>query len=117
MSGLKPQPLTEFYRSLRARGLTTDTLAASLGVSGGAVRRILGGHRRKGPLWTRLAPLLNAREIQLLRDVEQCSAWNTKRLSKRPKWTAAKASLFGAPGRAPSPLLSASASTPEHLNP
>jgi hypothetical protein len=91
MSGMKPLPLTEFYRSLRARGATTDTLAAALGVSGGAVRRILGGHRRKGHLWPKLARLLTERELRLLADVEQCAAWNTRRAAKRPRWTPALA--------------------------
>jgi hypothetical protein len=97
MSGIKPAPLTEFYRSLKERGVRTEDLAATLGVSGGAVRRILGGHRRKGPLWRRLAPLLSERERQLMADVEQCSAWNMKRLSKRPHWTPEKSALLAQP--------------------
>lgn len=95
MSGLKPTPMAEFYRSLHARGETTDTLADTLRVSGGAVRRLLAGHRRKGVLWGKLAALLTERERALLADVEQCPAWN-KRAARRPRWTPEKAELLGA---------------------
>lgn len=92
MSGIKPQPLTEFYRALHARNESTDTLAAALGVSGGAVRRVLGGLRRRGHLWRRLVPLLTDRERTLLANVEQCSAWNARPAARhRPTWTAEKA--------------------------
>jgi hypothetical protein len=96
MAGIKPLPLTEFYRSLHARGESTDTLAIKLGVSGGAVRRLFAGLRRRGPLWRRLEQLLNDKERQLLRDVEQCSAWNAKRTAKRPVWTPEKAKALSA---------------------
>jgi DNA-binding CsgD family transcriptional regulator len=85
---IKPLPLTEFYRALHARGVRTQDLADALGVSGGAVRRLLAGLRRKGGLWRRLEALLTARERALLADVEQCSAWNNRRAAKkRPRWS------------------------------
>jgi hypothetical protein len=91
MSGIKPVALTEFYRSLHARGEGTQSLAGALGVSGGAVRRLLGGLRRKGALWRRLEALLTGRERALLGDVEQCSAWNMRRAARnRPRWTGEK---------------------------
>lgn len=91
MSGIKPVALTEFYRSLRARGVTTDTLAAELHVSGAVVRKLIGGlKRRKGRVWEALFDLLNDKEKALLRTVEQCSAWNISQARKRPVWTAAK---------------------------
>ena len=90
MSGLKPQAMTEFYRAMHARGVTTETLAAQLGVSGGAVRRILSGHRRSSVLRKRLETLLTERERTLFAGVEQSSTWNTK----RPRWTAEKAAAL-----------------------
>lgn len=99
MSALKPLALVEFYRALHARGASTTTLAAALGVSGGAVRRVLGGLRRRGPLWRRLATHLTASELNLLArvHVEQCSAWNQRPAARhRPKWTAEKAAQLTA---------------------
>lgn len=89
--GIKPTSLTEFYRSLKGRGETTDTLALKIGRSGGAVRRVLVGLRRRAPWWPRFEALLTERERRLLADVEQCSAWNKPRLAKRPRWSAAVA--------------------------
>lgn len=97
MSGIKPLPLVEFYRALHARGETTTTLAASLGVSGGAVRRVLAGLRRRGPLYHRLERLLTPRERALLAHVEQCSAWNSRPAAlHRPRWTPATAARLHA---------------------
>jgi hypothetical protein len=91
MSGLKPQPLTEFYRSLRARGVTTDDLGARLDISGSTVRKLFGLlKRRRGLVWRQLQAHLTDREKQLLADVEQCSAWNIRQSGKRPKWNAEK---------------------------
>lgn len=90
MSGLKPLPLTEFYRSLRSRGVTTELLAATLGVSGGTLRKKIGClSARRGPTWRGLLALLNDREKQLLAEVEQCSSWNIRQSAKRPRWTPA----------------------------
>lgn len=95
MSGIKPLPLTEFYRALRARGVSSDSLAVDLGVSGGCVRRLIGGLRvRRGPTWRGLLGKLQPRELELLMraaDVEQCSAWNLRQAAKRPRWNEAKA--------------------------
>lgn len=80
MSGLKPQALIEFYWSLHARGKTTELLAEDLGVSGGAVRRLISGHRkRRGPIWANLSKILTPAERELLAQVEQSSTWNTKK--------------------------------------
>lgn len=88
MSGIKPLALTEFYRSLKARGVTTDDLAERIGVSGATVRKLIGLlKRRRGLAWRRLQSHLTDREKQLLADVEQCSAWNIRQSEKRPKWT------------------------------
>lgn len=88
MSGLKPQALTEFYRSLSARGVTTDILALQIGVSGATVRKLIGLlKRRRGLVWRRLQNHLTDREKQLLADVEQCSSWNISQSKKRPRWT------------------------------
>lgn len=94
MSGLKPAPMADFYRALHARGATTDTLARDLGVSGGVVRRLLAGHRRRrGPTWQRLATRLTERERALLEDVEQCATWNV-RAARRPRWAPEKAAAL-----------------------
>jgi hypothetical protein len=93
--GIKPTALQEFYRSLHGRGVTTDGLAEQIGLSGGAVRRILSGHRRKSWWWPRFAALLTKPELKLLKDVEQCATWNSKHAAKRPRWTVAKAEQFG----------------------
>lgn len=79
---LKNIQMTDFYRSLHDRGLTTDNIAERIGVSGGAVRRLLANHRkRRGPIWRAIIGLLNEKERKLLLDtsrVEQCSTCNTK---------------------------------------
>ncbi len=91
MSGIKPLPLTEFYRSLHARGETTEGLAAKLNVSGAVVRKLIGLLKpRRGCTWRGLQALLTERERQLLATVEQCSAWNIRQRAKRPVWTAEK---------------------------
>lgn len=91
MSGIKPLPLTEFYRSLRARGVTTQQLADELMVSGGTIRKLIGClKRRRGATWQGLLLRLTPRECALLFAVEQCSAWNIRQRGKRPKWTAEK---------------------------
>lgn len=88
MSGLKPLALTQFYASLHDRGVTTTVLADAVGVSGGAIRRLITGHRRrKGPTWENLCQWLTPREIGLLNTVEQSSTWNVK----QPLWTPEKA--------------------------
>jgi hypothetical protein len=92
--GIKPTSLTEFYRSLRARGMTTDLLAEEIGRSGGAVRRVIGGLRRRAPWWSRFEALLTERERELLGDVEQCPTWNKPREAKRPRWNAEKALIL-----------------------
>ena len=86
MSGIKPLPLTEFYRALHARGLSTELLAEQLGVAGGTLRRKIGGlARRQGPVWRGFLDLLTERERALLAEVEQCSAWNISQAAKRPR--------------------------------
>ena len=92
--GIKPTSLHEFYRSLRARGETTDLLAEKIGRSGGAVRRVIVGLRRRAPWWKRFEALLTERERELLADVEQCPTWNKPREAKRPVWNAEKEALL-----------------------
>jgi hypothetical protein len=95
MSGLKPPALSDFYRSLHARGESTTSLAAAIGRARSVVTKILNGDRRRGPAWAKLKPLLTAKEIALL-DVVQSPTWNTRRLAKRPRWTPAKAAQLTA---------------------
>ena len=91
MSGIKPAPLTEFYRSLHSRGESTASLAKKLNVSGAVVRKLIGLlKRRKGLVWDRLLTLLTQHEKELLLSVEQCSAWNIRQVAKRPRWTMEK---------------------------
>lgn len=90
MNGLKPLALREFYWSLHDRGEDTATLASKCGVSGGAVRRLITGHRRRrGALWTSLREKLTPRERSLLSEVEQSSTWNTRRSDQNVKSKAA----------------------------
>ena len=87
MSGLKPQPLTEFYRSLAARGLSTQILAETLGVSTATLsRKIAGCRARRGLAWRGLWELLNEREKSLLEQVSNSSAWNLRQSARRPRW-------------------------------
>lgn len=86
--GIRPQQTTELYRKLHARGMTTQRLANEIGCSGGAVRRLISGHRKPaGPIWRRMQQLLTREELALLNaTVEQFSTWNMKK-PRRPKWT------------------------------
>lgn len=89
MSGIKPTPLVDFYNSLHERGKNTELLAEEIGCSGGAVRRLISGHRkRRGPIWHCLRLVLTPAECACLDKVEQSSTWNTK---KRPSWAAGRA--------------------------
>ena len=98
MSGLKPIPLQEFYRSLHGRGLTTDLLAQDLGVSGAKLRKLIVCLQpRRGLAWRGLLERLNERERALLLSVEQCETWNIRQRAKRPVWTMEK--LSGLAGR------------------
>lgn len=88
MSGIKPHALTEFYRSLHDRGLSTEILGEQIGVSGATIRKLIGMlKRRRGLTWRRLQNHLTERERQLLADVAQCSPWNNRQEGKRPRWT------------------------------
>lgn len=91
MSGIKPLPLTEFYRSLHARGETSESLAQKLNVSRSVLCKMIGLlKRRRGRAWEHLQTLLTDRERRLLSDVAQCSSWNLRQLAKRPRWNAEK---------------------------
>ena len=98
MSGIRPQPMAEFYRALHARGEDTETLAARLGVAGSTVRKLLGHlSGRRGPTWRALLAQLTPRERELLAHVEQCSAWNLRPAAlKRPRWTPEKSAQLTA---------------------
>lgn len=77
MSGIKNPALTEFYRSLRERKKTTDSLAVDLGVAGSTVRKLIGMHApRGGATWRYLLAILTERERELLESMEQSSTWN-----------------------------------------
>lgn len=92
MSEFKPLALTEFYRSLHARGETTDALARKLTTSPATLRKMISLlKRRRGVVWTSFLALLTDRERQLVTEVEQCSAWNIQQAKKRPHFTAEKA--------------------------
>lgn len=87
----KPSELFAFYDSLHRRGITTDSLALKLNVSGGAVRRLISNLRpRRGPIWRGLLSLLNDGERTLLGAVEG-SVWSDQRASKQPRWSPEKA--------------------------
>lgn len=86
MSGLKPPQMSDFYRSLRGRGVTTEILADLIGVSRPTLCRVLNGGRRRGPVWAKVEPLLTPQELGLL-DVAHCHPWNKKRAEKRPRWS------------------------------
>lgn len=86
MSGMKPPEMSQFYRLLHERGLTTDALAEQVNVGRPTLCRVLNGARRRGPVWRRVVKLLTEEEITLL-NVAQCSPWNKSRVAKRPKWT------------------------------
>lgn len=92
MSGLMPYEMLQFYRRLRARGVTTSTLAVQVGVSRPRLCQVLNGARRRGPIWARVQPLLEPEEIRLL-DVVQRHPWNKQRIKKRPKWAAVRRQL------------------------
>ena len=85
----KPAELYEFYRLLAARGESTNTLAKKIGQSGGAVRRVLVGLRRRGPIWSKLLGLLTDQERTLL-ERAALSPWIQAHSSRRPRWTPEK---------------------------
>lgn len=92
MSGIKPQELTEFYWLLRDRGVTTDSLAAELDVSGSLIRKLIGGFKpRRGPVWRALLSRLEPRERELLLRVEQSPTWNMHTAKRRIVFTPEKA--------------------------
>ena len=95
MSGMKPPELTQFYAKLHARGLDTSKLAELAGRSRPIVTKVLNGSKRRGPAWVRIRPYLTSEEVALL-DVAHRSAWNTRRVEKRPRWTAEKAAVLQA---------------------
>lgn len=69
MSGHKSQNLREFYRRLRARGETLQTLAAAIGLQRHSyVSRLVHGHgrRRDGIWWPRLKARLTPEERTLI---------------------------------------------------
>jgi ribosomal protein S27AE len=71
VSGIKPVPLSEFYRSLHARGMDAGKLAALVSRSRVTVTRILSGDRPPGYVWSYLLPHLTRREIGLLREAHR----------------------------------------------
>lgn len=84
----KPPELFAFYNALHERGVKTDQIAKEIGVSGGAVRRLIGGHRkRRGPIWNQLLGKLTPREIELL----DAAVAADRRPTKQPLWTPEKA--------------------------
>lgn len=66
MSGIKPLPLTHFYRRIHNRGLTADLLADKI-VSGRThVTEVLNGTKDSPRTWRRLARFLKPSELALL---------------------------------------------------
>lgn len=69
MAGIKPQNIAEFYRSLRERGATLQSLAGQIGLQRHSyVSRLVNGHgrRRDGVWWPKLKALLTPDELTLI---------------------------------------------------
>jgi hypothetical protein len=91
MSGLRPIEFNYFYRSLRARRLTTELLAAQICIGGPTLRKMIVLLKpRRGRAWQAFLALLTEHERGLLATVEQCATWNNRQRRKRPVWTAKK---------------------------
>lgn len=101
MSGIKPIDLTEFYRLLHGRGLSTEILAERIGVSGGTVRKLIGGFKpRRGAVWVAILRRLTPGEKALLFRVEQSPTWNSHVAARRETFTPEKAAQIAAAKRA-----------------
>lgn len=74
MPGIKPLPLTEFHRSLRAEGTTICALARRARVGRAHLTQVLAGTRSGAHTWKHILPLLTPNQLFHLK---QCSAWNT----------------------------------------
>lgn len=91
MSGLRPIELTEFYRSLHARGESTESLAVAVHLSAPVLRKMIVLLKpRRGRPWTAFLDRLTERERELILTVEQRSTWRARQEAKRPHWTAEK---------------------------
>ena len=74
MSGIKPLPLTEFYRVLHAAGMSVSDLATYARVGRAHLSQVFAGKRSGVHTWKHVIPLLNERCVFHLK---QCSAWNS----------------------------------------
>lgn len=72
MSGMKPIALTEFLRSLRARGKSLSIIAQELHCGRSHLSQVVNGRRSGGHTWRKLATVLTVDELKLL---ENCSTW------------------------------------------
>lgn len=75
MSGLKPLPLTQFHRSLRAAGTSVSDLAARARVGRAHLCQVLTGRRSGAHTWKHILPLLTPNQLFHLK---QCPTWNTE---------------------------------------
>ncbi len=68
MSGIKPIDLTNFYRSLHARGQTITDLAEALNCGRSHLSQVFNGKRPGTPTWRKIekAELLTDHELRLL---------------------------------------------------
>jgi hypothetical protein len=87
----KPPELYQFYRSLHARGESTELLAVKLNVSGSVVRRLIGLlRRRRGRVWNELLAMLTPPERELLSRASSSPEWSATQAKKRPIWNPEK---------------------------
>lgn len=77
MSGLTPNALYLFRRSLRARGLNMATLAERIGRGRSHLSQVVQGKRPGGYTWARIRSAVTAEEWEMLCKLEHCAAWNS----------------------------------------
>lgn len=83
MSGIKSQDVTQLYRLLHARGLTTSLLADRIATNRAHLTQVLNGsrpaltrHGRPSSTWRRLVRVLESEAPEALLHLQQCSTWN-----------------------------------------
>lgn len=80
---MKEQALTEAYRMMHGRGVTTQSIAEAICTSRAYVSRVLTGHERRGATWRRVRALLTPPEIALLEAVPEREPQATEIRSQR----------------------------------
>jgi acetolactate synthase regulatory subunit len=66
MSGIKSGHLTEFYRKLRARGMTVSKLARKMMAGRTHLTLVINGDRPGSQTWRKLERVLKTEELALL---------------------------------------------------